>query len=49
MKGREIVQRAGLDVQALVTALNKAYCDEWLAYQYWVGAQVALRGCSHPN
>ena len=26
MKGREIVQRAGLDVQALVTALNKAYC-----------------------
>ncbi|WP_428076608.1 ferritin-like domain-containing protein [Candidatus Avelusimicrobium fimicolum] len=42
MKGREIVQRAGLDVQALVTALNKAYCDEWLAYyQYWVGAQVA--------
>lgn len=41
MKGREIVEKAGINVEELVTLLNKAYSDEWLAYyQYWVGAQV---------
>lgn len=41
MKGKEIVHRAGLDTRALIHALNKAYCDEWLAYyQYWIGAKV---------
>lgn len=43
MKGIEIVKRAGLDVEALVKLLNKAYSDEWLAYyQYWVGAQIVV-------
>ncbi|MFO7870777.1 MAG: ferritin-like domain-containing protein [Kiritimatiellia bacterium] len=38
-KGREIV---GMDVDELLKLLNKAYCDEWLAYyQYWLGAKVA--------
>jgi bacterioferritin len=38
-KGKEIVK---LDVEKLISLLNKAYADEWLAYyQYWVGAQVA--------
>ena len=42
MKGREIVERAGINVEELIRLLNKAYSDEWLAYyQYWVGAQVA--------
>lgn len=42
MKGRQIVERAGLDVDKLLHLLNKAYCDEWLAYyQYWVGAKIA--------
>ena len=41
MKGKEIVHRAGLNVRELIHALNKAYCDEWLAYyQYWIGAKV---------
>lgn len=41
-KGREIVEKAGLDVDQLIKLLNKAYSDEWLAYyQYWVGAKVA--------
>lgn len=41
MKGREIVERAGLDVDELIKLLNKAYSDEWLAYyQYWVGARI---------
>ncbi len=32
-----------VDVKQLLTKLNKAYADEWLAhYQYWVGAKVAV-------
>ncbi|MBN2286126.1 MAG: hypothetical protein JXI43_06740 [Tissierellales bacterium] len=39
-KGREIV---GLDIDELLTLLNKALADEWLAYyQYWVGAKIAV-------
>ena len=41
-KAKELVTRAGLDVQALVKDLNSAYCDEWLAYyQYWIGSKIA--------
>ena len=37
-KGIEIV---GMDVNELLTQLNKAFSDEWLAYyQYWLGAKV---------
>ena len=37
-KGIEIV---GMDVNELLDLLNRAYCDEWLAYyQYWLGAKV---------
>jgi len=37
-KGIEIV---GMDVQQLLSLLNKAFADEWLAYyQYWLGAKV---------
>ncbi len=37
-RGREIV---GMDVEALLTMLNRAYASEWLAYyQYWLGAKV---------
>ncbi len=43
MKGREMVEKAGLDVEKLIAMLNKAYCDEWLAYyQYWIGARLAV-------
>ena len=38
-KGIEIV---GMNVEELLTLLNKAFADEWLAhYQYWLGAKVA--------
>ena len=38
-KGREIV---GMDVEEVLTLLNKAFADEWLAYyQYWMGAKLA--------
>lgn len=37
-KGREII---GMNVDELLTLLNKAFCDEWLAYyQYWLGAKI---------
>lgn len=40
-KAREVVEKAGLDAEKLLDLLNKAYCDEWLAYyQYWIGAKV---------
>ena len=38
IKGREIV---GMDVQELITLLNRAFADEWFAYyQYWLGAKI---------
>ena len=38
-RGTEIV---GKDVPKVLTLLNKAFSDEWLAYyQYWLGAKVA--------
>ena len=37
-KAKEIVK---LDVDELITELNKAYADEWLAYyQYWIAAKT---------
>ena len=37
-----ILTKAGIRVPLLIEELNKAYCDEWLAYiQYMEGAQVA--------
>lgn len=49
MKGREIVEKSGLDVDVLIELLNKAYSDEWLAYyQYWVGAKIAEGVLSGP-
>lgn len=36
--GQKIVDT---DVKELITLLNKAYSDEWLAYyQYWIGSKV---------
>ncbi len=37
-RGREIVT---MDIDELLLILNKAFCDEWLAYyQYWLGAKL---------
>lgn len=36
--GRKIV---GKQADEIIELLNKAFCDEWLAYhQYWIGAKV---------
>ncbi len=38
-KGREIV---GVHTEMILSLLNKAFADEWLAYyQYWLGAKIA--------
>jgi bacterioferritin len=37
-RGKEIV---GMDVNELLELLQRAFCDEWLAYyQYWLGAKI---------
>ena len=47
-KAQELVVRAGLNVDALIKALNSAYCDEWLSYyQYWIGARIAQGKMAH--
>ncbi len=37
-RGRAII---GMDVEELISVLNRAYASEWLAYyQYWLGAKL---------
>ena len=39
--GSRGIALVGMDVQELLTLLNKALADEWLAYyQYWIGSKV---------
>jgi len=40
-KAREIV---GLDLKDLIKDLDKAYCDEWLAYYAWWYMAIAVEG-----
>jgi len=40
-KSREIVE---LDLKGLIKDLNKAYCDEWLAYYAWWYMAQAVEG-----
>jgi len=40
--GTKAKAMVGAEVGKILTLLNKAFADEWLAYyQYWVGAKVA--------
>lgn len=39
--GKRAIEIAGGNVDLIVSMLEKAYADEWLAYyQYWIGAKV---------
>ena len=39
--GKRGIEILGVDVKELITLLNKALSEEWLAYyQYWIGARV---------
>lgn len=37
-RSREIAESSGLDVDELIDDLNRAYCDEWIAYYYYTYA-----------
>ena len=40
--GKEAIKIIDFDINNLITMLNKAFADEWLAYyQYWIGAKIA--------
>ncbi len=42
-RGRQIIEELGIKIPELITKLNKAFADEWLAYyQYWMGTKVAV-------
>lgn len=42
-RGRQIIEELGIKIPELISKLNKAFADEWLAYyQYWMGAKVAV-------
>ena len=42
--GKQAIKIVELDVKELIKDLNKAYCDEWLAYYaYWYMAKTASR------
>ncbi len=51
--GKHGVEILNLDVKKLLTMLNEALCEEWLAYyQYWIGARVVegpMRGDIEPE
>ena len=34
-KAREIVEKAGVNVNQLIEMLKKAYADEWIAFYYY--------------
>jgi bacterioferritin len=39
--GKQATKILGLNVKELIKDLNRAYCDEWLAYySYWYMAQI---------
>jgi len=39
--GKQATKIVGLNVKELIKDLNRAYCDEWLAYySYWYMAQI---------
>jgi bacterioferritin len=44
-KAREIVE---VDIKKLLTELNKAYADEWIAYYYYTWAASYIEGTMYP-
>ncbi|MDD5428170.1 MAG: ferritin-like domain-containing protein [Candidatus Omnitrophica bacterium] len=45
-KSREIVE---IDLKDLIKDLNKAYCDEWLAFYAWHYMSVAVEGMGYED
>lgn len=48
-KESDKILQGKLDVESLISQLNAALAEEWLAYyQYWIGALV-VEGAMRPN
>lgn len=45
-KAREIV---GVDLKDLIKDLNRAYCDEWLAFYAWTYMSIAVEGMGYED
>lgn len=38
--GKQGIKISSVDVEQLLEMLNAALSEEWLAYQYWIGARL---------
>lgn len=47
-KGREIAASSGVNVDELIEDLKRAYCDEWIAYCYYLYAAQNASGKGSP-
>ncbi|MCS7125807.1 MAG: ferritin-like domain-containing protein [Aigarchaeota archaeon] len=47
-KGREIVEKAGVNVKELIDMLKKAYADEWIAFYYYTLLAKIVEGLESP-
>lgn len=48
-KLRELVGKGGLDIKDLIADLNKAYCDEWLAYYVYTYMAQSVSGAGYED
>ncbi|MCX8187099.1 MAG: ferritin-like domain-containing protein [Nitrososphaeria archaeon] len=47
-KGREVVERAGVNVKELIEMLKRAYADEWIAFYYYTLLAKLVKGLESP-
>jgi len=48
-KTREVVEKAGVNVDELITMLKKAFADEWIAYYYYNILAYLAKGPASPE
>ena len=48
-KSREIVEAGGVNLQELIKDLDRAYCDEWLAFYAWNYMAIAVEGAGYED
>ena len=48
-KSREIVEAGGVNLKELIKDLDRAYCDEWLAFYAWNYMAIAVEGAGYED
>ena len=48
-KSREIVEAGGVNLKELIKDLDRAYCDEWLAFYAWNYMAIAVEGMGYED